>query len=154
MPTIDKLDDAIAAAITRDDYYILGVVGTALRERKVGIDSERFVLMELRAALRTAATPPEPVCTCRPLFSGHVVEHPDCPRGRAEALATPPKPGLDALLRQFDALGGFSGGHTARGEVDAKGYCWDCDRTRPYTGWHEKAELATSIRARLSETPR
>ena len=38
--------------------FIRGVVGTALRERKVGIDTERHVLAELDAAL--AATPPGP----------------------------------------------------------------------------------------------
>jgi hypothetical protein len=42
-----------AEARLRDAYEarILGIVGTALREMKVGLEAERWVMSELRAAL-------------------------------------------------------------------------------------------------------
>lgn len=40
------------------------------------------------------ASPTDLPCTCEPFFSGHVVGHPDCPRGRMEA-ASPTATGPD-----------------------------------------------------------
>lgn len=38
------------------------------------------------AALDATSDRADLPCTCRPLFAGHVTDHPDCPRGRAERL--------------------------------------------------------------------
>lgn len=69
--------------------------GDAIRQTLdtgIGTDEDRaadlagYATDAARAAARlsTPRTETSEPCTCRPFFAGHVIGHPDCPRGRAE----------------------------------------------------------------------